>query len=984
MSPRPASAGAAAALSDVAWEDAPPTEAGARSSLPTETWQSLDMVGTSLLEDAGRSIQTKEPAARQRPLPAAAAGPGAEQPQPQEQAGTGTELPPLDRPSAVENRASAAGDSGAQSPLGSSSVSSVQRQSSSPRVMTPTLLRKTGERADGQRTSSLHGTPPAWVSMGERGQWREDKMEQDRAEQHRLMSSMWSRDFPDEPPERLSEGTRLKIMGQSRGGGPASDATAASHRADATAGSPTSPKSPQHTGDAYMDAGVTLDFTQPMLASGTTKVVVARPLSPANRVPGGMDEPAATAPPAPDVELEPFSPSVARPQTAPDTSFDAAQYISAQRATMESSATASRPRTADYAEFSDRSGGAAAGRNTSELPAAVNAALMQRQTAPPDPKGLDPMVSFQLRPMKTEAADLWMDPGSTAGGDEVIGLIERIGEGRADKREESRRNRERLEWQERADRFAKIVRANAAEVDVAMKRLQHMGGAEAGLLGEAGQAGKARSAEARELRQGREALATAVSCVRRQVTQQPSRSGRRRSSSGGGRSGSAVIQDELTVLRNDITAAEAALVEYKNDQRRGYELLRQSEAGLTRELTFFEETMAGWEQEKMLDDNKENSEHDAALAAKRVAKTTSRSRGRGASPSLIGGSPTEGPEFTSIEVTQFEDYVDEFGPSGGWHSADHSAFLTVWSRYVKTAEAAKATHAGHWAHSTRFLASACAGLPALAEEVVEEHAAWYLEYVRLLDAKRDAIAAWRHRKRLAVERRRIKMEEEAARQEAGAGPKLATGSDPAARAANARKLEEWRIRKNAAKKKENEERQAAEDRVRAKRTLEERREKAKRAAVMQQREERMQEKRRQAELLAERGETASSSRSNSTAVSTIGQLQARDREMGMRRKETLIAKQQTVENARRLSAGTRPRSANDISNNPRERDPERLYKPTMTTLLRYDLGDFDPSTGGERPEGAGEKRVSLGRSTNVSGGPRPQRRATPTWRGNKH
>jgi hypothetical protein len=53
----------------------------------------------------------------------------------------------------------------------------------------------------------------------------------------------------------------------------------------------------------------------------------------------------------------------------------------------------------------------------------------------------------------------------------------------------------------------------------------------------------------------------------------------------------------------------------------------------------------------------------------------------------------------------------------------------------------------------------------------------------------------------------------------------------------------------------------------------------------------------------------------------------------------------------------------------------------MTTLLRYDLGDFAPEKGGERPEGAGEKPDALSRRTDVIGRTRHQRRATPAWRG---
>jgi hypothetical protein len=192
----------------------------------------------------------------------------------------------------------------------------------------------------------------------------------------------------------------------------------------------------------------------------------------------------------------------------------------------------------------------------------------------------------------------------------------------------------------------------------------------------------------------------------------------------------------------------------------------------------------------------------------------------------------------------------------------------------------------------------------MSEDAISEHARWYLEYTQLLEAKRSAIAAWRERKRLATERRRIKLEEQAARDDASAGPKLAVGNDAETRKANAKKLEEWRNRRNAAKKEEAEERQAAEDRARAKRQMEERREKARRAEIMRRRNERLAEKERQAELLAA-AHVEHSSSSRPSSASTIEQLQARDREFALRKKQARIAKQQNLEHARRLSSGVR-------------------------------------------------------------------------------
>ena len=801
------------------------------------------------------------------------------------------------------------------------------------RVTTPTLLRKTGVRSDGERTSSPHGTPPAWVSMGERGQWREDMMEKGRIEQDRLMRSLWARDFPEDPPEPLAEGCRLKLTGHglSLPQAPSESVVDDKSAAIASLAASASPKRPAGAGVTGPFAQPLLEqaFAQPLLAAGTPKQVVPRPVSAPN--PAGLREAfsaadtSASGVDAPTSHPEPFSPAdggnvgsvsnAVRPQTA-DGGISHTQ-LSAVGSAASASCRAVSAGSRDNLNSSHRAASAAVRHGTARVSAAVAAALMQGETAPPDPRGLDPMAGLQLLPTHTKPADIWLNEDNStarhAAGKalvdderEIIGLVERIGEGSVDKREKFRRNKEIVEWQERAERFAKTVRTITAEVEVAMRRLQHMGEAEAGLVGEAGRTGKVRSEEVSSLRNGREAIAAAVSRVRSHISQPQQLRGHNtgRSPSGGRL---AATNDDLATLRNDISVAEAALVEYKNDQRRGYEMLRQSEASLTRELKLFAETLDGWEKESF--HNKENEQQAVQTSSGRMhGKKSSR-----ASPRLTGSAKpgfttdTQGrlPDFASAEVEAFESFIEEFGLTGGWDSTDHSAFLRVWSRYVKTAEAASAMQFEHWAHSTRFIASTCAALPMMSEDTVSEHARWYLEYTRLLDAKRSAIAAWRERKRLATERRRIKLEEQVARDDAGAGPKLAVGNDPETRQANAKKLEEWRARKNAAKKKELEERQAAEDRANAKRQMEERRQKAERAEIMRRRNERLAEKERQSELLAATHDERSVS-SRPSSASTIGQLQARDREFVLRKKQARLAKQQSLENARRLSSGARP------------------------------------------------------------------------------
>jgi hypothetical protein len=55
-------------------------------------------------------------------------------------------------------------------------------------------------------------------------------------------------------------------------------------------------------------------------------------------------------------------------------------------------------------------------------------------------------------------------------------------------------------------------------------------------------------------------------------------------------------------------------------------------------------------------------------------------------------------------VAAFDDFaLQTGGATGGWDAADHAAFLSVWSRYLRRAEVQSMSES--WAHDGRFLAA---------------------------------------------------------------------------------------------------------------------------------------------------------------------------------------------------------------------------------------------------------------------------------------
>ena len=66
-----------------------------------------------------------------------------------------------------------------------------------------------------------------------------------------------------------------------------------------------------------------------------------------------------------------------------------------------------------------------------------------------------------------------------------------------------------------------------------------------------------------------------------------------------------------------------------------------------------------------------------------------------------------------------------------------------------------------------------------------------------------------------------------------------------------------------------------------------------------------------------------------------------------------------------------------------QRDPTRLYRPTMSTLYKFELGEFaEQSEGMAQQQQQQQQQQVVGRKTTTTAAPRAGRVATPTWRSN--
>ncbi|XP_068103342.1 coiled-coil domain-containing protein 112 [Hyperolius riggenbachi] len=84
------------------------------------------------------------------------------------------------------------------------------------------------------------------------------------------------------------------------------------------------------------------------------------------------------------------------------------------------------------------------------------------------------------------------------------------------------------------------------------------------------------------------------------------------------------------------------------------------------------------------------------------------------------------------EVVTFEKFLQQTGGRlGGWDDFDHQSFLKVWTKHKGKAS---------------YLEEALAYLPSRTQEDVQQHEAWYQEFLFLDEKKKEAIQKWKSRK----------------------------------------------------------------------------------------------------------------------------------------------------------------------------------------------------------------------------------------------
>ena len=88
-------------------------------------------------------------------------------------------------------------------------------------------------------------------------------------------------------------------------------------------------------------------------------------------------------------------------------------------------------------------------------------------------------------------------------------------------------------------------------------------------------------------------------------------------------------------------------------------------------------------------------------------------------------------------MVEFEEFIKDYGHTGGWSEEDHKDFLRLFQRSGKS--------------YTRVLSVCLAQMPHLTREEIVGHCKWDAEHKNLLLRRRQAIQAWRERKNLLKE-----------------------------------------------------------------------------------------------------------------------------------------------------------------------------------------------------------------------------------------
>ncbi|KAJ3127132.1 hypothetical protein HK100_009907 [Physocladia obscura] len=89
------------------------------------------------------------------------------------------------------------------------------------------------------------------------------------------------------------------------------------------------------------------------------------------------------------------------------------------------------------------------------------------------------------------------------------------------------------------------------------------------------------------------------------------------------------------------------------------------------------------------------------------------------------------------EIKAFQDYLLLYGGyNGGWEELSHAAFLKLRQKYG--------------ANNSKFLASCATAIPGIGFIEAKKHETWYRKFQVLLQAKKDAIKAWKEKRAMAT------------------------------------------------------------------------------------------------------------------------------------------------------------------------------------------------------------------------------------------
>eukprot|EP00045_Choanoeca_perplexa_P007311 m.64973 g.64973 ORF g.64973 m.64973 type:complete len:558 (-) comp14018_c0_seq1:235-1908(-) len=166
----------------------------------------------------------------------------------------------------------------------------------------------------------------------------------------------------------------------------------------------------------------------------------------------------------------------------------------------------------------------------------------------------------------------------------------------------------------------------------------------------------------------------------------------------------------IDTVQKTMTKAEAAITTVKQSQRETYDALLRDESALSRELQLQQQHFERWQAR-------------AIKATKPVNKTA-------ASAVVV----TQVVHDLPPEVAAYEEYLTKHGGrQGGWEVYDHRTYLRYWNKHGPE-------------RLETVIKRVAEALLGKTEDDVRRHHDWYIELLRLDEAKRAAVERWRQSK----------------------------------------------------------------------------------------------------------------------------------------------------------------------------------------------------------------------------------------------